>query len=94
MCGFAGFLTFDGTEYSTLVHSAGSMADTLVHRGPDDSGVWADAASGIALAFRRLSIIDLSPAGHQPMHSADGRYVTPATTCDRPAPLPAGWDGT
>ena len=75
MCGFAGFLTFDGTEYSTLVHSAGSMADTLVHRGPDDSGVWADAASGIALAFRRLSIIDLSPAGHQPMHSADGRYV-------------------
>ncbi len=75
MCGFTGFLTFDGTEHSTLVHIAGAMAQTLVHRGPDDSGTWVDPACGIALAFRRLSIIDLSPAGHQPMRSADGRYV-------------------
>lgn len=51
------------------------MGDALVHRGPDDSGVWADASAGIALAHRRLSILDLSPLGHQPMTSADGRYV-------------------
>jgi len=51
------------------------MADTLIHRGPDDSGVWADATAGIALGFRRLAILDLSPTGHQPMCSSDGRYV-------------------
>jgi asparagine synthase (glutamine-hydrolysing) len=51
------------------------MADRLVHRGPDDSGVCVDSESGVALGFRRLSIIDLSPAGHQPMQSASGRYV-------------------
>jgi asparagine synthase (glutamine-hydrolysing) len=51
------------------------MADTLVHRGPDDAGVWCDADAGVALAHRRLSILDLSPAGHQPMDSADGRYT-------------------
>jgi asparagine synthase (glutamine-hydrolysing) len=51
------------------------MADQLVHRGPDDSGVWVDAEAGIALGFRRLAIVDLSPAGHQPMTSANGRYV-------------------
>lgn len=51
------------------------MAGTLVHRGPDDAGVWTDASAGIALAHRRLSIIDLSASGHQPMHSACGRYV-------------------
>lgn len=52
-----------------------AMADSLYTRGPDDSGVWCDAAAGIALGFRRLSIIDLSPLGHQPMISASGRYV-------------------
>ncbi len=51
------------------------MADRLVHRGPDDSGVWADADKGVALGHRRLSIVDLSPEGHQPMVSASGRYV-------------------
>ena len=51
------------------------MADTIIHRGPDDSGVWIDATDGIALGFRRLAIIDLSPAGHQPMVSENGRYV-------------------
>ena len=75
MCGLAGFITLDRPERGTLVHIASSMADTLRHRGPDDSGVWVDPVCGIALAFRRLSIIDLSPAGHQPMHSANGRYV-------------------
>ena len=75
MCGLAGFLSPEGANQSELSHIAHSMGNTLVHRGPDDSGVWVSSADGIALAFRRLSIIDLSPAGHQPMHSADGRYV-------------------
>jgi asparagine synthase (glutamine-hydrolysing) len=51
------------------------MNATLVHRGPDDAGVWTDAAAGLALGFRRLAILDLSPEGHQPMASASGRYT-------------------
>lgn len=51
------------------------MADTLAHRGPDESGLWVDEANGVALAHRRLSILELSPAGSQPMISASGRYV-------------------
>lgn len=54
---------------------AGAMADALMTRGPDARGVWADAAEGIALAHRRLSILDLSAEGSQPMHSASARYV-------------------
>ena len=50
------------------------MTARLAHRGPDDEGLWCDAAAGVALGFRRLSIIDLSSAGHQPMVSAGGRY--------------------
>ncbi|HSP31171.1 MAG TPA: asparagine synthetase B, partial [Halomonas sp.] len=51
------------------------MADTLRHRGPDDGGIWVDGDAGVALGHRRLSILDLSPAGHQPMLSACQRYV-------------------
>ena len=51
------------------------MNDALLHRGPDDGGVWVDKRVGVALGHRRLSILDLTPAGHQPMHSECGRYV-------------------
>jgi asparagine synthase (glutamine-hydrolysing) len=51
------------------------MADTMTFRGPDDSATWADGPAGVALGFRRLAIMDLSPAGRQPMRSASGRYV-------------------
>ncbi len=51
------------------------MADVIAHRGPDDADVWIDGSAGVALANRRLAVIDLSPAGHQPMCSHSGRYV-------------------
>jgi asparagine synthase (glutamine-hydrolysing) len=75
MCGFTGFLAGAHFERARLVPTATAMADAIRHRGPDDSGVWSDTSAGIVLAQRRLSIIDLSPAGHQPMVSASGRYV-------------------
>ncbi len=76
MCGLTGFLDFDRSAGDDeLCATAGRMADTLVLRGPDDRGVWSDAAAGVALGFRRLSIVDLSPEGHQPMASASGRFV-------------------
>ena len=73
MCGIAGFLA--ASAVADLESPARRMADTLVHRGPDDGGVWVDGASGVALAHRRLAILDLSPAGRQPMISDCGRYV-------------------
>lgn len=75
MCGIAGFYNPDGFPTEWAENSVKKMAATIVHRGPDDSGEWADGVAGIALAHRRLSILDLSSAGHQPMISASGRYV-------------------
>jgi asparagine synthase (glutamine-hydrolysing) len=76
MCGITGIWDpGQKNDRDGLRAAATAMADTLVHRGPDDSGVWVDADAGVALAHRRLSIIDLSPEGHQPMMSASGRYV-------------------
>src|SRR5947208_15143807 len=76
MCGIAGFVaparSLRGGELEDL---AVSMVATLRHRGPDDYGAWADPDVGISLGHRRLAIQDLSAEGHQPMHSADGRYV-------------------
>lgn len=76
MCGLTGFLDLSvQTEGDELRSLAARMADTLKHRGPDDSGTWVDKNSGIALGYRRLAILDLTQEGHQPMHSACGRYV-------------------
>jgi asparagine synthase (glutamine-hydrolysing) len=75
MCGITGFLSEPARPRDALLRTATAMADSLLHRGPDDFGVWADEAAGVALGFRRLSIIDLSEHGHQPMVSASGRYV-------------------
>ncbi len=71
MCGIAGILNFDGAPVAP--HEIDRMNQTLVHRGPDDDGVYCDGPLG--LGTRRLSIFDLSSAGHQPMTSSDGRYV-------------------
>ncbi|MDB5921282.1 MAG: asparagine synthase, glutamine-hydrolyzing [Betaproteobacteria bacterium] len=76
MCGLCGFIQIDRViEPSSMTAVVERMADTLFHRGPDDSGTWIDRDAGIALGHRRLSIIDLSPEGHQPMTSQSGRYV-------------------
>ena len=71
MCGIVGVL--GGPKFDAAL--VARMTGTLRHRGPDDEGVWVDAEAGIGLGHRRLAIIDLSPAGHQPMHSPAGRYV-------------------
>ncbi len=71
MCGIAGILASEGIDIRTIQR----MVDPIVHRGPDDEGVWIDAEARVGLGHRRLSIVDLSPLGHQPMESASGRYV-------------------
>lgn len=76
MCGFAGFMgagPFPAKGEPTALLKR--MADSIMYRGPDDAGYWCDGERGIALGHRRLSILDLSPAGHQPMQSSAGRYV-------------------
>ncbi|MYN11828.1 asparagine synthase (glutamine-hydrolyzing) [Pusillimonas sp. TS35] len=73
MCGLAGFYTSDTScprEQAGLM-----MAEAIAHRGPDDTGIWSDDRCGLTLAHKRLAILDLSPAGHQPMHSACRRYA-------------------
>lgn len=74
MCGFAGLLTSAVHDGGYLDGVVRRMVAPLAHRGPDDSGFWSDAERGIGLGFRRLSIVDLSASGHQPMQSASGRY--------------------
>ncbi len=71
MCGIVGYWDKNGAEESIVGH----MAMQIQHRGPDDAGVWLNDENNLALAHRRLSIIDLSPAGHQPMCSPCGRFA-------------------
>lgn len=73
MCGIAGISSWRSGD--RLAELAERMAASLVHRGPDGRGIWIDEERGVALSHRRLSILDLSPHGHQPMASASGRYV-------------------
>lgn len=76
MCGIVGWIDFTkAAGREQLESTVSSMADMLAHRGPDDSGFWADEKNGVAFGHRRLAILDLSSHGHQPMISADGRYV-------------------
>ena len=75
MCGIVGFVEpvgFNAVEASAVLKN---MVEALRHRGPDDSGEWVDGKAGVALGHRRLSIIDLSIAGHQPMASSSGRFL-------------------
>jgi len=74
MCGFAGLLSTAGFTRDELADHATRMIAPIAHRGPDDSGLWIDQHAGVALGFRRLAILDLSPQGHQPMRSVSDRY--------------------
>lgn len=71
MCGIAGIFGPSAGNEAAVAR----MTQMLSHRGPDDEGIWIDSDAAVCLGHRRLSIIDLSPAGHEPMHSGSGRYV-------------------
>lgn len=75
MCGIVGVWTGRSGERQHLARSVTAMAAKVFHRGPDSRGIWTDEEAGIGLGHRRLSIVDLSDAGAQPMQSASGRYV-------------------
>ena len=76
MCGIAGFLDRASRMNAEALQAINrGMTDAILHRGPDDEGIWVDPEVGIALGHRRLSILDLSPEGHQPMHSESGAFV-------------------
>ena len=75
MCGIAGLFRPGGGDERELSVIAGHMTDALAYRGPDAVGYWAKAAAGVAFGHRRLSVLDLSPAGSQPMHSDCGRFT-------------------
>jgi len=75
MCGIAGLFRPGGGDESALAGYASKMTDTLRHRGPDAGNIWANAPAGVAFGHRRLSVLDLSDAGAQPMRSDCGRFT-------------------
>jgi asparagine synthase (glutamine-hydrolysing) len=72
MCGICGFYSKSSLKFDNAIKK---MCAAISHRGPDDNGIWQDENSGIVLGHQRLSIIDLSAAGHQPMQSSSGRFI-------------------
>ena len=96
MCGFGGFVDgVNGAVRSSAIEqfcptaTLEQMGAALVHRGPDDGGIWFDPDARIGLSHRRLSIVDLSAAGHQPMHSESGRFVIAFNSEPKTNELPA-----
>lgn len=75
MCGFAGFVGARIGDDGAIRRSLSCMGSRIAHRGPDSEGIWYDSAVGVGLVHRRLAILDLSPAGNQPMVSVSGRFV-------------------
>jgi len=75
VCGFCGFVGYNGFSAEKVKSLSSAMGNAIMHRGPDDSGFWQDNNAQVVLEHRRLSILDLSPAGHQPMVSPSGRFV-------------------
>ncbi|WP_374602818.1 asparagine synthase (glutamine-hydrolyzing) [Arenimonas sp.] len=75
MCGIAGTWFPDARDDASLHALGARQGEAIAHRGPDDAGTWADPAAGLVLSHRRLSILDLSPEGHQPMLTRDGRWA-------------------
>ena len=75
MCGLAGFLGGSALAHDAWPALLTRMGAAIGHRGPDDAGLWTDVDGGIGLVHRRLSIVDLSPAGHQPMASPSARFI-------------------
>lgn len=72
MCGITGYLSVNQFNNLSVI---GCMSTAIKHRGPDSHDYWLGKSNGVALGHRRLAVVDLSPAGAQPMHSADGRFV-------------------
>ena len=75
MCGIAGFLCSQNNSFLKNLKNLNQIKDILSHRGPDDHGIWYNNEEKIAFGHTRLSIQDLSPAGHQPMTSFNNRYL-------------------
>ena len=75
MCGISGFIGCEGITDDELIATCEHMSSQMIHRGPDNSGIWVDKNFGLALGHRRLSILDLTANGSQPMHSKSNRYV-------------------
>ena len=75
MCGIAGIVALDHQPIAGLAHQLHVMNNLLAHRGPDDEGTWESANRSVGLGHRRLSILDLSPEGHQPFVGNDGSVV-------------------
>ena len=75
MCGIAGFVGGSWSSEAEADRTLTAMAQSIRYRGPDHSAVWLDREAEVGFAHNRLAIIDVSPAGNQPMHSHSGRYL-------------------